>query len=211
MIGEVKLIAYKEAIAFLLPKHYSGRKPVISKAFGWIINNELIAVCTFGKPASNPLCRGLAGDSHSHSIYELNRLCMKDGEGYQISQFVSYCLRRLHCENWIVVAYADTAMKHTGYIYQACNFIYTGLTKRRTDKYTSGNKHCRHYKESEQGSLRKVRSAKHRYIYFCTKDRSLKRQWLCDLKYNIVPYPKTKNEKYILGEFLEPEYIRKVK
>ena len=45
-------ISSEQAITFLLPRHYSGRKPNISIAFGWFDNDELKAVCTFGKPAS---------------------------------------------------------------------------------------------------------------------------------------------------------------
>ena len=54
MIGDIKEIEYKTAVDFLLPKHYSGRTPSITKAFGWYVDNELKAVCTFGKPASPP-------------------------------------------------------------------------------------------------------------------------------------------------------------
>ena len=62
MIGTVKEISSREAVEFLLPKHYSGRKPQVTKAFGWFDNQgELKAVCTFGKPASNSLCKGLLG------------------------------------------------------------------------------------------------------------------------------------------------------
>lgn len=32
---EIKEIDFKEAKDFLLPKHYSGRIPVISIAYGW--------------------------------------------------------------------------------------------------------------------------------------------------------------------------------
>lgn len=35
-----KEISYTEAINFLLPKHYSGRKPVVQKAFGVFEGNE---------------------------------------------------------------------------------------------------------------------------------------------------------------------------
>ena len=52
MKGKIEQIDYETAINFLLPKHYSGRKPVISKAFGWYLEGKLKAVCTFGKPAS---------------------------------------------------------------------------------------------------------------------------------------------------------------
>ena len=59
-------------------------------------------------------------------------------------------------------------MNHHGYIYQATNWIYTGITKARTDKYVEGGKHSRHYDNKNQNGLRKYRSAKHRYIYFAT-------------------------------------------
>lgn len=178
MIGNILNIDYKTAIDFLLPKHYSGRKPQITRAFGWYIENELVAVCTFGKPASNPLCRGVCGNEFSGSVYELNRLCRVDNLDKPLSSFVSGCLRKLKDNNWIIISYSDTAMRHHGYIYQACNFLYTGCTKKRTDKYTEGNKHPRHYDNSIQKNKRKIRSEKHRYIFFCTSDKNLKRNGL---------------------------------
>lgn len=204
MIGEVQQITSREAIEFLLPKHYSGRKPQITKAFGWIINDELVAVCTFGKPASPSLCVGICGKEYSSSVYELNRLCRIEELKEPLSQFVSACLRKLKDDNWIVVSYSDTGMHHNGYIYQACNFIYTGQTKERTDKWTEGNKHSRHYDNAQQGCFRKVRTAKNRYVYFCTKDKRLKQLWINSLNYPILPYPKAENQNYTLGEYMKP-------
>ena len=150
---EFKQIDYTTAIDFLLPRHYSGRKPQIKWAFGWYDNDRLMAVCTFGKPASNTLCDGICGKENSKYVYELNRLCREDDLKEQLSQFVSKCLKWLKHVNVIVVSYSDTAMNHHGYIYQACNFLYTGATKERTDKYTPGNKHSRHYNNGEQGGV----------------------------------------------------------
>lgn len=129
MIGEVLEIKAEDAAAWLLPRHYSGRVPSISKAFGWYVNGELKAVCTFGKPASQSLCKGVCGEKYEENVYELNRLCREDGFSEPLSSFVSACLRRLRVMHWIIVSYSDMAMNHHGYIYQACNFIYTGATK----------------------------------------------------------------------------------
>jgi len=208
MKGKIIYLTYARAVEFLLPKHYSGRKPVISKAFGWVIDGELMAVCSFGKPASPSLCVGLAGEEYSSHVYELNRLCRKDELSEPISQFVGACLRRLKPENWIIVSYADSGMNHNGYVYQACNFIYTGATKRRTDKYTEGNKHSRHYSNDEQNGMRKVRTSKHRYVYFCTASKKLRREWRESLRYKEEPYPKGENKTYILGDYMEPEIIK---
>ena len=136
-----KEISSEQAVLFLLPRHYSGRKPNISIAFGWFSDNdELKAVCTFGKPASHYLCTGVCGDKWSKNVYELNRLCRTEDLQEQLSQFVALCLKELKKKNWIVVSYSDTQMHHHGYIYQACNFIYTGCTRSRTDMYTGTGK-----------------------------------------------------------------------
>lgn len=207
MKGKVSNLTYQEACSFLLPRHYSGRKPVISQAFGWFIDGELKAVCTFGKPASPSLCKGIMNGEYVENVYELNRLCRVEDLNEQLSQFVSACLRRISVNNWIIVSYADSGMHHNGYIYQACNFIYTGATKKRTDKYTEGNKHSRHYDNTKQNGKRKIRTSKHRYVYFATKDKKLKKEWLSKLAYSIEKYPKNENKNYVLGEYLEPEVI----
>ena len=209
MKGSIIEIDYQTAVDFLLPKHYSGRIPTISKAFGWFdgrtyTQDHLKAVCTFGKPASPSLCKGVCGEKYTANVYELNRLCRVDDWNEPLSQFVGACLRRLRIYNWIVVSYSDTGMNHHGYIYQACNFVYTGCTKMRTDKYTADGKHSRHYKNSEQGEYRKVRTAKHRYIYFCTKNKYLLKDWRECLKYPILSYPKGDNDPdYMLGDYMK--------
>lgn len=208
MKGSIILLSSKEAWEFLKPKHYAGRKPQITKAFGWEINGRLVAVCTFGKPASNNLCVGICGKEHSQSVYELNRLCRVDDLEEPLSQFVSACLRRLRAENWIIVSYADTGMNHNGYIYQACNFLYTGQTKQRTDKYVEGGKHSRHYNNEQQGEFRLLRTAKNRYIYFATGNKRLKKQWMESLNYPIQPYPKAPNKNYVLGEYQKPILVQ---
>lgn len=193
-----------------MPKHYAGRKPQVTKAFGWYEDNRLVAVCTFGKPASPQLCDGICGKEFSSSVYELNRLVRVEDFDGQLSQFISGCLRELKKENWIVVSYADSGMTHHGYIYQATNFIYTGCTKQRTDRYVEG-KHSRHADFDNPKGIRQVRTAKHRYVYFCTSDKKLKRQWKEALNYPILPYPKGDNENYELGRVYSQVLIDKDK
>lgn len=193
-----------------MPKHYTGRKPQVTKAFGWYEDDRLVAVCTFGKPASHQLCDGICGKEFSSSVYELNRLVRIEDFDGQLSQFVAGCLRELKKENWIVVSYADSGMTHHGYIYQASNFLYTGCTKQRTDRYVEG-KHSRHAEFDNPKGIRQVRTAKHRYVYFCTSDKKLKRQWKEALNYPILPYPKGDNENYELGQVYSQVLIDKDK
>ena len=198
-------IAYDEAVAFLLPRHYSGRKPVVSKAFGLIDDGVLQAVITYGKPASPSVCVGICGKEHSGKVYELNRMCRSEEYRKPLSHFVSVTLRMLKPLDWIVVSYSDTAMNHHGYVYQACNFLYTGTSAPHADKYVpEGSGHNRH---AESFDVRKdefsvERSIKHRYVYFCTKSKRLKREWMNSLRYPILPYPKGDNSNYELGRFI---------
>lgn len=211
MTGYITTISAKEAWEFLKPRHYAGRKPQITVAFGWIYNDDLVAVCTFGKPASPSLCDGICGKEHSQSVYELNRLCRIDEWNEPLSQFVGECLRRLKEKDLIIVSYSDTGMHHNGYIYQACNFLYTGQTKTRTDKWTPNGKHCRHYKNEEQGLYRQVRTAKNRYVYFCTRRKAQKKIWMNALSYPVLPYPKDENQNYILGTYQKPILVEVTK
>lgn len=190
-----------------MPRHYAGRKPQITKAFGWFLDERLVAVATFGKPATPWLCRGVCGAEFSANVYELNRLVREECCHKQLSQFVSGCLRILKKENWIIVSYSDSGMSHHGYIYQACNFIYTGCTKQRTDKWVEG-KHARHAVDDPNG-IRQIRTSKYRYVYFCTSDKKLKKKWMKALRYEILPYPKGDNENYELGTVYEPVLIDK--
>lgn len=200
------IIKYAEAKEFLLPRHYSGRIPNIMHSFGYYQDGALVAVCTFGKPASNSLCVGVCGIEFSSKVVELNRLCVDGLTEITLSKFVSTCLKSLG--DCIVVSYADTGANHTGYIYQATNFIYTGATKQRTDKYVPNGKHSRHYDKNAVEEFRKVRTSKHRYIYFCGS-KSFRRMAFKNLNYAIEDYPKGVNKRYILGEYLKDKIVKK--
>lgn len=113
-------------------------------------------------------------------------------------------LRKLKYKEIIIISYADSALHH-GYIYQATNWLYTGQTKERTDKYTPKNKHCRHYTD-EYDYLRKVRTAKYRYLY--VPNKKFKKEVLKHLKYHIFnEYPKGDNRYYKLGQRLKTKVI----
>ena len=72
-------IPHRVATEFLLPRHYSGRKPNICFSYGSYVNGVLKAVCTFGIPASPTLCSGLAGkDNAKHVIFKISTTCHYD-------------------------------------------------------------------------------------------------------------------------------------
>ena len=184
---KVEQITYNDCKQWLLYKHYAKRLCSITFAFGLYIDDVLQGVCTFGKPASPSLCIGICGETYSKYVYELNRLCVNEGlPKNALSYFVSQCLKSL--PSLIIVSYADKKQNHTGYIYQATNWLYTGATKERTDIGDKDGKHSRHYnKNIDYSKYRKHRSSKHRYVIF-TGSKKQKQKFKKHLKYEILPY-----------------------
>lgn len=194
-------ISYDETKPFLLYKHYAHRMPSISYSYGVEMSGKLVGVLTFGSPASRPLTIGVAGKEYARNVIELNRLYIDEGvsKSNLASQLVSYGLKKLKPLNKIVVSYADSGMGHIGYIYQATNFMYTGKTKTRTDKWVGVGKHPRHYENGFSSTYRVVRSAKYRYI-FITGDKRFKRSVILHLNYKPIPYPKGDDKHYKVGD-----------
>lgn len=202
---EVKRITREECTPFILDIHYAKRWPSISHAFGLFDGKELIGVVTYGTPPSSTLRRGLAGEGMKDKVLELNRLCLKYNRKNEASRLVGASLRML--PDSIVVSYADTSQGHTGYVYQACNFLYCGLSAKRTDWMVRGREHLhgqtisdefRGVKNRAQAMRDKYgddfysapRPRKHRYVFF-TGSRSFKRVARKALKYKVEPYPKS--------------------
>jgi len=134
-----------------------------------------------------------------HNVYELTRLWIddavpKNGESFLIGN----TLRLLDKE--IVVSFADKAANHVGVVYQATNWIYTGLSAKRTDWHVEGiDKHghtwADKYSAVEMRELfgerftLKERSRKHRYVFF-NASKKRKKELLSMLSYEVLPYPK---------------------
>lgn len=197
----IREISYKEAMEVVVREHYLHRKAPCSKAFGLFFKDKLKGVITYGTPSSAPLRRGIAGDKNILNVIELTRLWVsedvpRNGESFLIGRTLK------HCGKEIVVSYADTAEGHIGTIYQATNWLYTGLSAKRTNWSVKGvDKHTQtitdKYTSKELKSIYGdkfslvERSRKHRYIFLNANPRR-KKDLLLDLKYPILPYPKNK-------------------
>ncbi len=125
---KVKSIKKELCKEWLLYKHYAKRIPNIMYSFGLFCKNILVGVITFGMPPSSTLAESIAGKEYSNLVIELNRLIVNDGlEKNALSYFVANSINKLP-NNKIIVSFSDNNMNHTGYIYQATNFLYTGKT-----------------------------------------------------------------------------------
>tara|TARA_R110002020_G_scaffold253889_1_gene467503 strand:- start:47 stop:1324 length:1278 start_codon:yes stop_codon:yes gene_type:complete len=125
-----KVFSIKKELCYdwLLNKHYAKRVPSIIYSFGLFENNILVGVITYGMPPSSTLAISLCGDKYKNIVLELNRLVVNDGlDKNALSFFVSQSINKIPKPK-IIVSFSDNNMSHNGYIYQATNFIYTGLT-----------------------------------------------------------------------------------
>ena len=132
--------------------------------------------------------RGVCGDEYSHIVKELNRLVLARNEKNIASFFVSRTFKLLPSPT-IIVSYADASKNHTGYGYQACNFIYTGLSAKFVDPKIKGleNQHHATYangksnKELEKRFGDKLyfqeRPRKHRYIFLLATEKKRESYW----------------------------------
>lgn len=202
-------IKNEETYSWLLEKHYAKRIPQIMFAFGLYEETHLVGVITYGIPASPSLCMGICGKEYSNKVLELNRICLMDNDKNQASFLVSNSIKLLP-KPTIVVSYADSAQGHVGYVYQATNFLYTGLSANRVDWTVKGLEH-KHSKTLSDGmTLESIkekygddfyytqRSRKHRYIIFhgTKNDKKILKS---KLMYKTEPYPKGDSKHYDSG------------
>ena len=186
----IEPIDRETAKAFIERIHYSRILPSnVVYRFGLYEDRKLIGVVTYGIPASPSLCIGLAGSENKDRVLELNRLAIEPGYGGQnrASYLVSHSLKALP-KGTYVVSYADTGWTHIGYVYQATNFLYTGLSPGRLDILTPG-KHTRHYRKMDEYTQHQTRNPKHRYVYLVGGKRERERM-RSQLRYPTLPYPK---------------------
>lgn len=190
---------------YIIGIHYAKRWPSITFAYGLFRLGVLCGVVTYGTPPSSTLRRGVAGDDYKSDVLELNRLCLKDNIKNEASFLVGASLRMLP-KNKIIVSFADISQGHAGYVYQATNFMYCGLSAKRTDWKVRGKEHLHGQTIADEFRGVKNRAAamrekygddfyleprprKHRYI-FLTGSKTFKSKVGKSIKYKQEPYPK---------------------
>lgn len=128
----VQPVVRAEYAEWLLKKHYAHRMPSVMFAFGIYdcATMTLQGVCTFGMPPCQMNNGSGIFAEYSVSTYELTRLVTTDNHPRNMTSFfVSQCLSRMQRPSCIV-SFADPNNHHHGYIYQATNWLYTGLTQK---------------------------------------------------------------------------------
>jgi hypothetical protein len=153
----------------------------------------LIGVCVFHSVSAKEIVKGCFNiqSYRLDGFYELGRLCLNPHKFVKniTSFFLGSCIKMLRKVKNVtaILTYADSDF-HTGYIYQACNFKYFGLTDKKKDFFILQNDGS--YKKLQRGKCKHLigewrdKSQKHRYLIIY--DKNLKTIW------NELPYPKSK-------------------
>jgi hypothetical protein len=183
--------------------------PSVSWSFGLFYGDRLEGVVTYGTPSSAPLRSGVCGKAFKAYVIELNRLCLHSNMKNDASFLVSKSLKMIE-GNRIVISFADTSQGHLGVVYQASNFLYCGLSAKRTDWKVRGLEHLHGQTIADEfrgtpdraGAMRakygdrfylQPRPLKHRYLKIIGR-KGFKAASLSALRYPPMPYPKTADE-----------------
>ena len=191
----VEPIPYQEAKPWILLKHYAHRMPSISFSFGLFVDKKISGCCSFGVPPNYMECKLW----EPYKCYELSRLIINNKEKNIGSFFVSNSIKKLP-KPTVIISYADTEMGHIGYIYQATNWLYTGvgsIGEKILILKDGTTKHQRHYPTTDKKTIEKIHKTKgkHRY-YFLHGNRKEKKKMFSLLRYPVLPYPKGETKRY---------------
>lgn len=207
---QVKRVSRHHCEFFIKKIHYAKRWCSISYAFGLFRDNDLVGIVTYGTPPSSTLRTGIAGVDNQDKVLELNRLVLQDNLKNEASMLVGRSLKLLPKPS-IIISFADSSMNHHGYVYQACNFTYHGLSEKRTDWNIEGSdkhnttltdefrgvKNRTHLARERYGDKFSLteRPRKHRYVYITGNKTDVKRL-RADINYKQKDYPKGDNKRY---------------
>ncbi len=171
--------------------HYSKKIPVnkLCKVGVWE-DNKFIGVVIFGVGASAVLHKQF--NLTRFEVCELVRVALNKHKT-EVSRIISIALKFLKKSNSkikVCVSFADPNEGHHGGIYQAGNWIYTGLSSKTREYFYNGD--WRHvtdvYKRLDKNEIKKLsfREKPGKYRYVMPLDNELRK----NLKHLSKPYPK---------------------
>jgi hypothetical protein len=197
--------------ALVRARHYSRRPSIFWKGFALVAGGKIEGVAVYGQPSA--AIQRHAFRDRNFRFYELSRVVVQTPERNAASFLIGRSLAMLE-QPCAVVSYADTAWGHSGCIYQATNWLYTGATKSHDHLYmidgvathpmTLRDRGITNPKEwaREQGIITVPPKEKHRYFYLCGGKRE-RRDMAQRLRYSVAPYPKADASRYDDGERIE--------
>ena len=209
---KVVKLSKPECEEWVKTKHYSRRASIFWAGFGVEIDGMIEGVCVYGQPS--PPIQKHAFKDRDFQLFELSRLVIQTTRKNAASFLVGNSLQMLAAP-CAVISYADTEQGHSGIVYQATNWIYTGSTKSHDKAYIVDGKRLHPMTLRDRGITNPTQWArengietvapmeKHRYFQM-VGDKRQRRSMLAKLQYPVVnTYPKSPKSRYDDGEQIE--------
>ena len=214
-----RVVDPKFASSFICKYHYSHTcPPAMLCAIGEYYNDKLVNCIVFSHPVTRYMSQMIWEGGNDSNTIELARMVSlepkpKNLESYSISKALSL-LMELYPKYKVCVSYADNAMGHYGYCYQASNFICFGQSAPVTYWWIDGKRiHPRtvyaQYGTNSVPELKKVLGdrlvvepngpSKTRYYKILATNKKEKREIEKLIKVETTPYPKGEKKNYVLG------------
>lgn len=195
--------------------HYSKTMPTSELNFGFYIDGKLNLVVVFSQGVNRFYQEFITDDNFTNkNLWELVRLFSfdwagKNMESYCISKCIKY-IKKKYKNIKFLISYADPIHNHIGIIYQATNWLYTGLSQpipiykdKKTGKMIHNRTFNEHSKKYPDLSLKEVaeklnievipQPPKHRYIMFICSNKE-KKHLMAKLRLKFFVYPKLARE-----------------
>lgn len=208
---EMKEISFQEAKQYIIQNHYSHRlAPGVKVALGFFYKSELVTAVVYSCPIGRLVTKML--HVNYDNCLELVRLFSKDGlpkntESYCIGQSFVY-LKNKYPQYKYLISYADPNYGHIGYIYQATNWKYLGLSSKDGHpiiiidgkEVHSKSLYDKHGTQSiatlkriyGNRMITKPKRQKHVYL-MCLGNKKECKEWYS--KFKFLPYPKAHNNQ----------------
>src|SRR5262245_59708241 len=176
MSKEVRLITLAEAKPWIMEQHYAHRMVGAVHRFGLFEEGVLTGIILYSIPAGVNVCESVCGPLHADKVLTLSRLAC-DSKSHNASSFLIGKSLKLLPPPSIVISFADQNASHVGYVYQAANAIYTGLSDAgRFYHMEDGTvKSVRRHVDDEKVVETTPQLPKHRYVFFTGSPRQKRR------------------------------------
>ena len=127
---DVRRVPVKEIRRAIVTGHYSGVMPDATQdAFGAYQFEKLIAAVAYGPGGNSKTFSAIIEGFNNTNARELIRLWVHPDAPKNTASFtVSRSFKLLPKEVELIVSFADSGQNHPGYVYQALNFYYLGMS-----------------------------------------------------------------------------------
>lgn len=224
-----KIVDPKFAKQFISKYHYSKSCPSsIVMAVGEYLGDDLMNCIIFNHPAMNGMSQMIWEGGNDSNTIELARMVSMEPKPHNLESFsikrALNLLKQYYPKYKVCVSYADNAMGHFGYCYQASNFIYFGQSAPCNMWWVDGERvHQRTiYSRYGTNSLPKLKEmlgdrirldkngpTKSRYYIILAQNKTEKREIEKLIKVKSMPYPKGELKKYAMGTKGDFAYLDK--